>query len=112
MSEMATVLVVDGDDHIIEVATQEWVERTGELGPGVISAWDSADTIEIPITTLSESTEGWRLIFEVPNGCYEIDILAMEPGDTITLKPSPGRLLRACEQHPQYEAAYLVDTVR
>ncbi len=107
-TEQGTILVVDGDDRIIEVATQEWVEQTGELGPGVISAWDCAETIEIPITTLSDSTKGWRIIFELPNGCFETDMAPMEPGTTLTIEPTVGMgALRACEQHPQNEVAYL-----
>ena len=109
-TEKGTILVVDGDDRIIEVATQEWVEQTGELRPGVISAWAAAETIEIPITTLSESTEGWRIIFELPNGCFETDMAPMEPGTTLTIEPNAGMgELHACEQHPQNEVAYLVE---
>ncbi len=109
--EQGTILVVDGDDQIIEVATQEWVEQTGKLGPGVISAWDAAETINIPITTLSESTEGWRIIFELPNGCFETDMASMLPGETLIIEPNAGMggPLHACEQHPQNEVAYLVE---
>jgi len=109
-TEQGTILVVDGDDRIIEVATQEWVEETGDLRPGVISAWTCVETITIPITTLSESTEGWRIIFELPNGCFETDMASMDPGTTLTIEPNAGfGPLRACEQHPQNEVAYLVD---
>ena len=108
-TEKGTILVVDGDDRIIEVATQEWFEQTGELRPGVISAWDCAETIEIPITTLSESTKGWRIIFELPNGCYETAIEPMEPGSTLTIEPNLfAGPLHACRQHPQ-KVAYLVE---
>ena len=108
-TETGIILVVDGDDRIIEVAAQEWREQTGDLGPGVISAWDAVETIEIPITTLSESTEGWRVIFELPNGCFQRSMAPMEPGTTLTLEPQRGIPMYACEQHPQIEVASLVE---
>ncbi len=110
MAEKGTVLVVDGDDRIIEVATQEWTEET-DLRFGVISAWTCVETIEIPITTLSESTEGWRIIFELPNGCFETDMGPMKPGTTLTIERNAELgPLHACEQHPQNEVAYLVES--
>ncbi len=112
MAETANVFVVDGDDKIIEVATQEWCENTGSPRPGVISAWDCAETIEIPISTLSHSTTRWRIIFELPNGCFETDMRPMEPGTTLTIEPNlfvaP---LLACREHPQNEVAYLADSI-
>ncbi len=108
MAEKGTVLVVDGDDRIIEVATQEWVES---LEPGVISAWTCNETIVIPIITPSDSTYGWRVIFELPNGCFEVPMGTPGPDSTVTIAPSSSLgSMRPCRRHPQNEVAYLVES--
>jgi hypothetical protein len=100
MTEPALIFVVDGEDRIIEVATQEWTENP-DPGPGIISSWLAVEPVEIMVTDPSGAGGQWRLIFELPNGCFDVDINTPEPGDSLFIEPMPGGgPMRPCTRPP------------
>ena len=98
----ALAFIVDGNDHIVEVIPTEIdfddFEETGLFRLTSINVdiprWDGQDRWR----------EGrWRMIYELPFGCFEMDLPAMRNGDSLEITigdPNGTPSLRPCISKP------------
>ena len=98
----ALAFIVDGNDRIVEVITTE-VDLSGfdETGYFRLQSFD----IDIPQWGGQDKwREGeWRIIYELPIGCLEMDLPNMMSGDTLSMNvgdPSGTSSLRRCISKP------------
>ncbi len=98
----ALAFIVDGNDHIVEVVTTEVdLSGFGETGYFRLQSFD----IDIPQWDGQDKwREGqWRIIYELPIGCLEMDLPHMMSGDTLSMNvgdPNGTRSLRRCISKP------------
>ncbi len=102
--EDAIAMIVDGNDRIVEVVPTK-VDLSDFAERGVLTL--ESITIDIPKWDgegLSHWIPGkWRVIYELPIGCFEIDIPNMKSGDTLAITvgdPRGTTTIRECTNKP------------
>ena len=95
MEADAVAMIVDSDNQIAQVVgfPIEWTPPTddGEMH-------FEFDKLNFPETDWGKNRTGWRLILELPAGCFEMDLgMSLQHGDTLSFtqgrNPQP---MRAC----------------
>lgn len=108
-TEQCPLIFVDSDDRIIEVATMEWYETPAdELPAGIASAWQTDADLKV---TLPGSQAWGRIIIELPNGCWEVDLPPHSPGETVTISAGTeeSSSMRSCTNHPEASIPEMAD---
>ena len=101
MREEAVVILVDPADRVVDVSTQTWEQSV--VGGGF--EWDSVERAQMVVPDDYEPAGSgeWRLIWELPIGCYETSIWPVGAGGSVTVDKSPsigGLAVRRCVTHP------------
>ena len=98
----AIAMIVDGNDHIVEVVTTKVnLDHFDEDGYLRLQSFE----VDIPQWEGQDQwREGhWRLIYELPIGCFEIDLPSMREGDRLEMfvgDPNGTPTLRPCVAKP------------
>ena len=91
----AVAMIVDSDNNIAQVVGFP-IEWTPPNDDGAMHF--DFDHFEIPETDWGENRLGWRLILELPSGCFEMDLqFALRSGDTLSFDQGQAlQPMRAC----------------
>ena len=112
MREEAVVILVDPADRVVDVSTQTWEKSVTDGG----FEWDSVERVQMVVPDGYEPAGSgeWRLIWELPIGCYEASIVPVGAGGSVTVDKSPpvgGLEVRRCVAKPSLIGALEKDTL-